>query len=328
VTADFPDMTQWLTSTLSRSQKIDPSAANVALRNEPFPIIPEQNSNQSVNGSAAVMRIEDLTVETSESWRAERPLAMVDGWPINLATIEQSVAEIIAAAKQRRSFSVVTLNLDHLVKLRNSATFRRAYRNASFITADGEPVAKLARRQEASIVRTPGADLVVPIAEAAAREGLSLYLFGTSPDVIQRSATDLVNRCGGNLNIVGSSSPSANFDPEGAEADLAIDHIAASGADLCFVALGAPKQEILSARAVARGVPCGFVNIGASLDFIAGAQVRAPGFMQTLGLEWLWRLASSPRRLAGRYFSCALVLADILLLGPQTQAGLPPRLGK
>ena len=246
----------------------------------------------------------------------ENPLAAVDGWPVNIANEAEAVAKITAAAVRGDSFAVFTLNLDHLVKLRSSAVFRKAYMHARFVTADGAPVARLAQRQHALIERTTGADLVVPLARAAADQNLSVYLFGTSPQVIAESAADRAERCNGKLNIVGSSAPAMGFDPEGPEADAAIDRIAASGARLCFVALGAPKQEILAARAVARGVKTGFVCVGAALDFIAGEQSRAPLVMQKYGLEWLWRLASSPRRLAWRYLSCAVLLADIMLFGP------------
>ena len=83
-----------------------------------------------------------------------------------------------------------------------------------------------------------------------------------------------------------------------------------------FCGAGAPKQEIFAARAVARDVPIGFVCIGAGLDFLVGAQVRAPAIMQRFGLEWLWRLASDPGRLAKRYARCAIVLAEIALVAP------------
>ena len=98
-----------------------------------------------------------------------------------------------------------------------------------------------------------------------------------------------------------------------------MDDISASGARLCFVALGAPKQEIFAARAVARGVPAGFVCIGAGLDFIVGAQVRAPAIMQKFGFEWLWRLANDPVRLTRRYTRCAVVLAEIIVFHPLKQ---------
>jgi len=253
-------------------------------------------------------------------------LATIDGWPINLADADDAVTAVLSAARRGESFSLVTLNLDHLVKLRFDPAFRRAYAAARFVTADGEPVARLAARQDARIERTTGADLVVPLARRAARENLSVYLFGTTPDVVARAASDLVERCEGKLAIAGSASPLAGFDPEGAEADAALDRIAASGARLCFVCLGAPKQEIFAARAAQRGIACGFVCVGAALDFIAGAQIRAPAFMQRNGLEWLWRLATSPRRLAKRYLMCALVLADIALVSRFRPLPAGPRL--
>lgn len=250
---------------------------------------------------------------------SERPLATVDGWGITHANLSDTVAAMVAAARAGDGFVTCTLNLDHLVKLRSDAAFRRVYETARFVTADGAPVARLAALQDKRIERTTGADLVMPLAEAAARAQLPVYLYGTSPAVLARAARRLSENLDGSLDIAGSAAPPQGFDPEGPEADAAIDRIAASGAKLCFVALGAPKQEIFAARAVARGVKAGFVCIGAALDFIAGSQVRAPGLMQRHGFEWLWRLSTNPRRLAARYAQCALLLADIAMFDPLRQ---------
>ncbi len=274
------------------------------------------DAKRASEGGKETMLADVLPPELCLTSATEHPLAAVDGWPVNVAAQAEAIDKITSAALRGESFAVFTLNLDHLVKLRSNALFRKAYMHARFVTADGEPVARLARRQHSRIERTTGADLVVPLARAAAEKKLPVYLYGTSPQVIAGSAADLAERCNGKLDIVGSGAPAMGFDPEGPEADAAIDRIAASGARLCFVALGAPKQEIFAARAVARGVKTGFVCIGAALDFIAGEQSRAPAFMQKHGLEWLWRLASSPRRLGWRYMSCALLLADILIFGP------------
>ncbi len=257
-----------------------------------------------------------LPAELTLTSATENPLAAVDGWPVNIASQKEAIEKMTAAAARGESFAAVTLNLDHLVKLRSSAEFRKAYMLARYVTADGAPVAWLARREYPLMDRTTGADLLVPLARAAAEQGLPVYLFGTRADVIAQSATDLVERCAGKLDIAGSAAPAMGFDPQGPEADAAIDVIAASGAKLCFVALGAPKQEIFAARAVARGVKAGFVCIGAALDFVAGEQSRAPLVMQKYGLEWVWRLASNPRRLTWRYLSCAVLLADIVLFSP------------
>lgn len=243
-------------------------------------------------------------------------LARVDGWPIHLCDLEAAKARIIEKAKAGCGFTVFTLNLDHLVKLRTTLAFAQAYRTADLVTADGAPVAWLSRFQCAAVTRTTGADLFVPLALAAARERLPVYLFGSTMAVLSQTADTLRAKSEGAIDIAGLSSPSAAFDPEGREADLAIERIAASGARLVFVALGAPKQEVFAARAVAKGCSAGFVCIGAAVDFVAGAQVRAPLLFQRYGLEWAWRLASNPRRLARRYADCARVLFDVAIMAP------------
>ena len=243
-------------------------------------------------------------------------LANIDGWPINVATLSQAVPAIIRAAAESESFSVVTLNLDHLVKLRRSASFRRAYSAARFVTADGAPVAALARLQNPAIERTTGADLLLPLIEAAAKARVPVFFFGSNAGVLARAGRDLAQRCEHKLDIAGTAAPSMQFNPESPEADAALDRIAASGAKLCILALGAPKQEILAARAVARGIKVGFVSAGAGLDYLAGEQTRAPKSFQNFGLEWLWRLGANPRRLAVRYARCAVLLLDLGLLTP------------
>ncbi len=256
-------------------------------------------------------------MRTSQSANAApAALATVDGWPVNVPGLRAAVSLIIEAARTGESFAAFTLNLDHLVKLRRSEAFRRAYRAARFVTADGAPVARLARLQSPRVERATGADLMVPLAQAAARNALPVFLFGSNAEVLQRAGRDLGERCDGALDIAGTEAPPYGFDPEGPEADRALERIAASGARVCFVALGAPKQEVFAARAVARGIGCGFVCIGASLDFLAGEQIRAPSLLRDNGLEWLWRLATSPRRLGWRYAQCAVLLADLTLLAP------------
>lgn len=243
-------------------------------------------------------------------------LATVDGRRINCPTLGQAVETAMAYARAGRAFTLFTLNLDHLVKLRRSAKFRAAYDAADIVTADGAPVAWLARGADASIERATGADLLVPLVDAAAAEGLPVFLFGSSAGVMGSAGRRLAERSNGALAIAGTLAPSQNFDPEGEEADRAIAQIRTSGARLVFVALGAPKQELFAAYARSKGLSCGLVCIGASLDFIAGAQVRAPAIMRDNGLEWLWRLATNPRRLARRYAECGGLFLTLLARAP------------
>jgi exopolysaccharide biosynthesis WecB/TagA/CpsF family protein len=252
----------------------------------------------------------------SDRKNVPQAVARIDGWPINLETLPATIEHIIRMAKAQTGFTVFTLNLDHLVKLRTSTAFQDAYRRADLVTADGEPVAWLARFQAPGVLRTTGADLFVPVVKAASRNGLPIYLFGSTLAVLNKTQDRLMSETGDQLRVAGIASPSDHFDPEGAEADRAIDAITASGARLCFVALGAPKQEVLAARAVARGCKAGFICIGAAVDFVAGAQVRAPVAFQRYGMEWVWRLANNPRRLAKRYADCARVLIDVAVFAP------------
>lgn len=243
-------------------------------------------------------------------------LATVDGWPITTPTLGVAIADTIMLARARCGFSLFTLNLDHLVKLRQSPAFQHAYRKAALVTADGAPVAWLSRKQAAGIERTTGADLLLPLIKAAAHNDLPVYLFGSSQEVLQRSVEALGRLTHGRIRIAGVHAPSASFDPRGPEGEAAIARIRQTGAALCFVALGAPKQEVFSERAVEAGARCGFICVGAALDFLAGSQVRAPRLFQFAGLEWAWRLATNPRRLAARYARCAHLLLDVAVLVP------------
>lgn len=247
---------------------------------------------------------------------AKHALAHVDRWPINTPNLDAALQSSIAAAKAGEPFTVFTMNLDHLVKLRGNEKFRQAYRNADIITADGAPVAWLARYQNATIDRATGADLLVPLAQAAADAGLPVFLFGSSAEVLTEAVRELGDITDGVLDIVGTQAPSRDFDPEGPEAALAIADIARSGAKLCFVALGAPKQEIFAEHARKSGLTCGMICIGAAIDFLVGTQARAPKAIRNNGLEWAWRLMTNPRRLARRYAECAVVFADVVLLAP------------
>jgi len=246
-------------------------------------------------------------------------LAVVDGCPINVATLGEACDRLADTAEAGEGFTFFTLNLDHLVKLRRDPAFHGAYGRATFVSADGAPVVHLARRQGARLERTTGADIVLPLAAEAARRRLPVYLFGSTRESLAGAARELVARYPG-LEIAGLESPPQGFDPASPEADAVIERIAASGAKFCFIALGAPKQEIFADRALQRSAGVGYLCIGAALDFISGHQTRAPRFFQTAGIEWLWRLMTNPRRMASRYASCAVVYAEMLASPPRRAA--------
>ena len=235
----------------------------------------------------------------------------IEGQTISIRSIEDAVAKIIDRLKRPKSFLVFTLNLDHLVKLRDDKKFRDAYRNAEFVTADGFPVVTLAGLAGIPIERTAGSDLIEPLCRAAATNGLSVFFLGTTLPALGAVARQLTTRIEA-LDVRGIFSPPMGFDENSAIADEAIRVIRESGARICFVALSPPLQEIFAATAMKRTFDIAFVVIGAGLDFIAGTQTRCPPTLRQLNLEWAWRLGSNPKRLGIRYLRCAILFAELL----------------
>jgi N-acetylglucosaminyldiphosphoundecaprenol N-acetyl-beta-D-mannosaminyltransferase len=230
---------------------------------------------------------------------------------VNFPTEAALLADVEAHLRDGKGFAIATLNLDHVVKMRRSPAFLRAYRAHSHVVADGNPIvwlSHLAGRRDVALV--PGSELIQPMAALAARMGTPLAFLGSTDTVLHAAATQLEADHPG-LKVAACLAPPNGFDPDSAAADAMLDEIAASGARICLLALGAPKQEVLAARGLARHPQLGFLSIGAGLDFIAGHQVRAPVWVRKIAMEWLWRMLSNPRRLARRYLDCALVLPSL-----------------
>jgi N-acetylglucosaminyldiphosphoundecaprenol N-acetyl-beta-D-mannosaminyltransferase len=239
-------------------------------------------------------------------------MAVVEGVAINCSALVPTAMRISSDCNNEVSFGVFTLNLDHVVKLRRSAEFRAAYRKARYVTADGYPIVWAGRLSGAKVQRVTGSDLVIPLCEAAARAGQPVYLFGSTFASLAGAARRLKGTIP-NLEIAGTLSPEAQFEPTSEFAGKYARHIAESGAKICLVALGAPKQEIFTSFAVGQTAGVAFVCIGAGLDFLSGAQARAPLWARNIGAEWLWRLLSDPARLGRRYLDCLAVLPFLLL---------------
>lgn len=230
---------------------------------------------------------------------------------VNFPTEAALLADVEAHLRAGRGFAIATLNLDHVVKMRRNPAFLRAYRAHSHVVADGNPIvwmAHLAGRGDVELV--PGSELIEPMAALAAWLGTPLAFLGSTETVL-RAAADRLEAEHKGLKVAACLAPPFGFDPESAAADTMLDEIAASGARICLLALGAPKQELLAARGIARHPQMGFLSIGAGLDFIAGQQVRAPVWVRKIAMEWLWRMLSNPKRLARRYLDCALVLPSL-----------------
>ena len=251
-----------------------------------------------------------LVDSPSEQMPGRNGLVEVDGQLITVRNLADAVSAIMQRLGQDQSFLVCTLNFDHLVKLRADPSFRKAYAKAQVVLADGFPIVAFARLNGVSLERSTGADLIDPLCRAAAARGFPIYLFGTTLRSLCAAGRKLAAAIP-ELEIAGAYAPPAEFQLDSEAADEAIEIIKRSGARICLVALGAPRQELFSARALGATKGVAFLGIGASLDFIAGTQTRCPQFLRQLNLEWAWRAASDPRRLAPRYITCAALFARL-----------------
>lgn len=262
---------------------------------------------------------------TDSSALRDHPVLRVplgEGGSFDVVLTNPTPADLLAELERRliagEGFAAATINLDHVVKLRQSEAFRHAYARHSHVVADGNPIVWMSRLAGKPVELVPGSELVDPVAAMAARTGLPIGFFGASDESLREAAAELMKRHPG-LDVASTIAPRYGFDPAGPEADACIAEMAELPARLWLLALGAPKQEIFAARAWEKLPDRGFLSIGAGIDFIAGHQVRAPKFVRALALEWAWRMFSNPMRLAPRYARCAAAMPGL------TQAALRQR---
>ena len=180
-----------------------------------------------------------------------------------------------------------------------SSNLRSAIINASVATPDGMPLSLILRRRGwPGQERINGPDLMLRLCTSP--EAYRVYLYGSSSTVLS-ALQDKLAECAPQAQVVGAESPPFRALTDSEEM-LVADRIMASGANLVFVGLGCPKQEIWMMRNSAR-IPCVLIGVGAAFDYLAGTKRRSPLWMQKSGLEWLHRLATEPRRLARRYIT-------------------------
>jgi exopolysaccharide biosynthesis WecB/TagA/CpsF family protein len=243
---------------------------------------------------------------------AHNPAALTDGIRINTASKEALLADVKARFLAGKGFTIATLNLDHIVKMRQSDQFKTAYSSHSHVVADGNPIVWLSRLARRPVDLAPGSELIDPLVALAAEMNMPIGMLGSTEETLAATSVALKAKYPG-LVVAAEIAPAHGFDPHGDEATACLEKLKASGARICFLALGAPKQEVLAARATEMLPDCGFVSIGAGLDFIAGSQTRAPKWVRAVAMEWVWRLLSNPKRLGKRYWDCIVILPGLAL---------------
>jgi exopolysaccharide biosynthesis WecB/TagA/CpsF family protein len=214
--------------------------------------------------------------------------------------------ELIEAMMQAASLhvpAVVSFHAVHAIveSIKDPKLLRKVNRFDA-VAPDGQPVRwALNHLHGVGLAeRVYGPEAMARLCERAANESVPIYLYGSSQQVIDALLIKLPKRFP-DLQIAGAESPPfRELTPE--EDAAAVERINESGAGLVFIGLGCPKQDHFAADHAER-IQAVLACVGAAFDFHAGAKVMAPVWMQRTGLEWLYRLASEPRRLWRRYLS-------------------------
>jgi N-acetylglucosaminyldiphosphoundecaprenol N-acetyl-beta-D-mannosaminyltransferase len=244
----------------------------------------------------------------------EAPPVWVWGLPLAPLTFAETLDRVEGMIRRGEPGYFTTVNLHTAMLAETDPALREAVRGAAFSLADGMPLVWASRLQGQPLPeRVAGSDLLPALCELAARKGYRVFLLGGAPGVGEAAAENLCRRFPG-LQVVGVEAPP--FRPLTAEEEQAlVARVRAARPDLLFVAYGQPRGEVwLRENYRALGVPA-CVQIGATLDFMAGRVRRAPRWLQRTGLEWAYRLAQEPGRLLSRYAGNAAFLVRKVLGG-------------
>lgn len=206
--------------------------------------------------------------------------------PITIGSFEQIFSQIKNRIYQRQKTFVVTANATIVVKTIEDPEYRKIVQSADLILPDGFGVVLAIKKfHKKSSERITGIDMLIKLCEVAAKDGLKVFLLGGRPEVVERAAKNLEKTYG---QII-AGYHHGYFDGEGP-----IELIESSKADLLFVGMGVPKQEVWIGKNFEK-VPAIFaMGVGGSFDVISGYKKRAPKLVQDLKLEWLYRFLQSP----------------------------------
>lgn len=208
-------------------------------------------------------------------------------------------SQVLAWARAGESRYVAVATVNNVMEAYDSPAFRGIMNAADLVTPDGMPLVwGLRLLGVRTAARVYGPDLTPWVLEAAERDRIPVGFYGATAAVLERLLRAVRNRYPG-LRIAYAWAPP--FRAPSREEDLATTTlINDSGARILFVGLSTPKQERWMAAHRGR-VEAVMLGVGAAFDFLAGVKRQAPPWMMRAGLEWLFRLASEPRRLARRY---------------------------
>lgn len=238
---------------------------------------------------------------------------------------------VVRAAHEKRSLTVSCSAVHSVMEGALDPEHRHRLNALDLVLPDGQPVRWALRWRHGVKLqdRVYGPDFMLTVCERAAKENISVFLYGSRREILDRLAENLRQRFP-KLEIAGAKASAFRRLSEVEQREIAAE-IGASGAGIVFAGLGCPRQEIW-AYENARLISLPLLAVGAAFDFHAGVLPQAPEWMQRSGTEWLFRLGQEPRRLWKRYlflnplylFLVAGELLGVVRLGSGSQAHPPP----
>ena len=218
--------------------------------------------------------------------------ARILGVRVDCLDMDATLGRIEGFVDEGGTHVVATVNPEFVMRAQRDREFARVLESAGLCLPDGMGVVWAARRQGCSLQETvSGVDLIQPLAAVCARRGFRLFLLGASPGV----ANELGARLRAAHPTLEVASHSGGPDPAYDAETLRLIHEHRS--QVLLVAYGAPAQELWIDRLRDRlGVGVA-IGVGGAFDFLTGRVPRAPEWMRTAGLEWLFRLVRQPWRI-------------------------------
>ena len=236
------------------------------------------------------------------------------GLPITNVNMDQAIERIDSFILSGQVHQIATANLDFARNSLVDPYLQRIICDCSMVLPDGAPMLWASNMFGAPLQeRVTGVDLVPALARLAADRGYTLYFLGSSEESSSTAVTSLLKRFP-NLKIVGRSCPPVATLMEMDNAKM-LAEIHAAKPNIIFIGFGNPKQEIWIHRHKDQLPPSVVIGIGGALDMIAGKLRRAPRWLQSLHLEWMFRMAQEPGRLMPRYVRDAKALFSHLPKG-------------
>lgn len=221
------------------------------------------------------------------------------GMRVDATTYRDAVERVLGWAHLGGSRTVGVATVNNVMESHDDPSFRDVMNGCDLVTSDGVPLVWALRLLGVSdATRVYGPELTPRLLARAERDDVPVGFYGGSPEVID-ALRDVAVKRWPDLRIAYAYSPPFR-ELRDDEDDEIVSSILASGARLLFVGLGCPKQERWI-QAHRDRLPIVQLGVGAAFDFLAGTKRQAPAIMQRAGLEWLFRLATEPRRLWKRY---------------------------